>query len=149
MFSSSKKNKNVSTTGAGTIDTVIGVSSSMEGNINSNGIIRIDGKFHGDITTKTDIIVGEQGYIKGNIKANNASISGKVEGNIKCNGLLEIMTTGRVFGDIEVASISINEGAMFKGSSRMITTVVEEDDDEKLLIESPDFDEEEGETIIE
>lgn len=125
MFSSSKKSKSVSSS-VGTIDTIVGVSSSMEGNINSNGIIRIDGKFKGDIVTKTDLIVGEQGYIEGNIMANNASISGKIEGNIKCHELLEILPTGRVFGDIEVANMAINEGAVFKGNCKMVTEPIED-----------------------
>lgn len=125
MFSSSKKSKSVSSS-VGTIDTIIGVSSSMEGNINSNGIIRIDGKFKGDIVTKTDLIVGEQGYIEGNIIANNASISGKIEGNIKCHELLEILPTGRVFGDIEVANMAINEGAIFKGNCKMVSETIED-----------------------
>lgn len=125
MFSSAKKNKSVSSS-VGTIDTIIGVSSSMEGNINSNGIIRIDGKFKGDVVTKTDLIVGEQGYIEGNIIVNNASVSGKIEGNIKCHELLEILPTGRVLGDIEVASMAINEGAVFKGNCKMVSEAAED-----------------------
>lgn len=132
MFSSAKKSRTVSSS-VGTIDTIVGASSSMEGTINSNGIIRIDGKFKGDIDTKTDLIIGEQGYIQGNVRANNASVSGKIEGNIKCHALLEILPTGRVFGDIEVGSIAINEGAIFKGSSKMTTESTEDFDDLKLI----------------
>lgn len=143
MFSSSKKSKSVSSS-VGTIDTIIGVSSSMEGNINSNGIIRIDGKFKGDIVTKTDLIIGEQGYIEGHIIANNASVSGKIEGNIKCHELLEILPTGRVFGDIEVANMAINEGAIFKGNCKMVSETIEdikliESGNEEKQIENNNF----------
>jgi cytoskeletal protein CcmA (bactofilin family) len=131
MFSTTKKGKQGSNI-SGDMDTIIGVSSCIEGNINSNGAIRIDGKFIGNVNTKTDLILGEQGYIKGSIVANNASISGKIEGNIKCLGLLQIMTTGRVFGDIEVINIAISEGALFKGSCTMINKP-EEIEDIKLI----------------
>ncbi|SHH98823.1 bactofilin family protein [Clostridium grantii] len=138
MFSTTKKGKSGSNI-SGDMDTIIGASSCIEGNINSNGAIRIDGKFIGNVDTKTDLILGEQGYIKGNIVANNASISGKIEGNVKCLGLLEIMTTGRVFGDIEVVNIAISEGALFKGSCTMIN---EPDEMDVKLIESSIQDEE-------
>lgn len=101
------------------IDTIIGPSSNIEGKINASGTVRIDGKYTGDIFTDEDVLIGENGFINGNINARNVSISGKVDGNIFCKGLLEILPTGHLDGDIEVKKISISDGAVFKGKCSM------------------------------
>ena len=101
------------------IDTIIGPSSNIEGKINASGTVRIDGRYSGDIFTDADVLVGENGFIKGNINARNVSISGKVDGNISCNGLLELLPTAHLDGDIEEKKISISDGAVFKGRCSM------------------------------
>lgn len=116
MFNNSKKlPDNVK------IDTIIGPSSTIEGKINATGTVRIDGTYTGDIFTNEDVIVGENGVINGNIHANNVSISGEVNGNIICKGLLDLLPSGRLDGDIEVKKISICDGAVFKGKCNMNT----------------------------
>jgi cytoskeletal protein CcmA (bactofilin family) len=117
MFSSSK-NTSVSTN---KIDTLIGAATNMSGNINTTGVIRIDGKYSGDIFTESDVIIGEGAFIKGNIIALNISIAGNVEGNIKSNGTLEILPTGTLIGDVEVVFFSIDKGATFNGMCVMIS----------------------------
>lgn len=102
------------------IDTLIGASTNITGNIIASGVIRIDGKYTGDISTESDVIIGEGAYIKGNVKAVNISISGNVEGNIICSGTLEILPTGCLIGDVEVANFSIGKGAVFNGNCSMV-----------------------------
>lgn len=102
------------------IDTVIGPSSNIQGNISSTATVRIDGNYEGDIVTDEDVIVGEKGIIKGNITAINVSLSGKVTGNVSCRGLLEILPLGVLDGDIEVCKISIIDGGTLRGKCSMI-----------------------------
>lgn len=101
------------------IDTIIGPTSNIEGKINASGTVRVDGRYTGDIFTDADVLVGENGFINGNINARNVSISGKVEGNVFCNGLLELLPTANLNGDIEVKKVSISDGAVFKGKCSM------------------------------
>lgn len=101
-------------------DTVIGIETEMKGNIDSRGIIRIYGKYTGDICTSSDVIIGEGGYVSGNIRADNISIAGVVEGNVIAYKLLEMKPTGKLIGDVLVRKISLLEGAMFKGRSTML-----------------------------
>lgn len=103
------------------IDTVLGPSSNIEGKISAGGTVRIDGKYIGDVFSEADVIIGENGNINGNIHAENISISGTVNGNIFSKGLLEILSTGRLDGDIEVKKIIISDGAIFKGKCNMIS----------------------------
>lgn len=112
MFSKSKGEQNL-------VDTLIGTTASIKGDIISEGNIRIDGGFNGNIDTKRGVLIGEQASMIGNITAKNIIIYGKLNGNVKCEGVLEIMPSGKLYGDIEVESISIKEGAVFIGKSIM------------------------------
>lgn len=123
-----KKEKGMIPTENRTSDTVIGKETDIEGNINSNCTVKIEGSFKGEIFTSSDVIIEENGVVTGNIKAAKVSIAGKVEGNVVSFELLEIEPTGKLIGDIEVKSISISEGAIFKGRSVMMNEVYKEAD---------------------
>ncbi len=107
---------------ASQMDTLIGPAASLKGDISTEGNLRIDGKFQGDITCGGEVIIGEEGKVKGSIQCNLLVIHGKVEGNIKCAGLVELMATAELKGDIEVKAVAIREGAVFEGKSIMKTT---------------------------
>lgn len=104
------------------VDTVIGSKSSLEGNIDCEGSIRIDGKSKGDIRVDGDVFVGSGGLVVGNIVASNVHLSGTVEGNIHCNGILKIHCSARMYGDIEVGSFVADEGSIFHGKCSMLDT---------------------------
>jgi cytoskeletal protein CcmA (bactofilin family) len=122
MFLNSKNEKNqiVKNTKEYQIDTLIGAAASVKGDIVSEGNVRIDGCFNGSIDSKKEVLIGEGASITGNITGKAIIIYGKVKGNIKCDGILEIMSLGKLYGDIEVKCISIKEGAVFIGKSIMI-----------------------------
>lgn len=103
------------------IDTLIGYETSITGTINSDGVLRVDGVHNGDIESKAEIVIGESGKVNGNIYARNVSVSGEVRGNIICKGVLEILSTGIVDGDVQVEKLTINEGAIFNGKCMMST----------------------------
>ena len=117
MFSNPRKLTSASTK----IDTLIGASTTITGNIDSTGTVRIDGTYTGDIVTISDVIIGKGAYVKGNIKATSVIISGTVEGNIRCTGFLELLPTATLTGDIEVANFSIENGSTFNGRCNTYT----------------------------
>jgi len=102
------------------LDTVLGEYTSISGNIESEGSIKILGKVEGDIRAGGDVYIESTASITGNVYGSNVSISGTVKGNILAKGLLHLMMQARLFGDIEVGSIVTDEGAIFQGSCRMI-----------------------------
>lgn len=116
MFGSGKKPIN-----AEKIDTLVGKGTNLEGTINAEGTIRLDGKVHGGLNITGNLIVGEEGAVKGNIKADNAFVAGIIEGNVIATSQLHITHTARLVGDITVKNVIIDEGAVFIGNCKIIT----------------------------
>lgn len=112
------------------IETVIGPNAHFRGEIVSEGGIRIDGIFEGTIQTSGNLVIGESAKVIADIRANNISISGAVKGNIFGNRV-EILETGRVWGDLTVNSLLVNEGAYVRGQTTMQADI------EPPLIEPP------------
>ena len=103
----------------GRIDTIVGKEAEFKGTLLSSGLIRIEGRFEGEIAHKGDIAIGESGLVHANIQARNLTVAGTITGNIDVSGKLELLPTAKVTGDIAVASLVIAEGALFKGTSTM------------------------------
>lgn len=101
-------------------DTVLGASTVFEGNVQSEGTVRIDGRLKGDLRVSGDVFIGTEAVIAGNILANNVNLAGTVEGNIHSKGILRILSTARLYGDIQVHSFVADEGGIFQGKCSMI-----------------------------
>jgi cytoskeletal protein CcmA (bactofilin family) len=101
------------------IETVIGPNARFSGTLETDGGLRIDGLCEGAVEAAGTVIVGEQGRVLADIKAGNVSVSGAVKGKIISSGRLEILSSGKVWGDIAVASFLIEEGGFFRGQSLM------------------------------
>ncbi len=100
------------------IETVIGPNAHFRGDIVSEGGVRVDGIFEGTIETTGNLVIGESAKVIADIHANNVSVSGAVKGNIFGNRV-EILETGRVWGDLTVSSLLLNEGAYLRGQTTM------------------------------
>lgn len=97
-------------------DVIIGPSSIIKGDIESEGSIRIDGKIFGNITSLGTVIISENAYVKGDVKSMNADIYGKCEGNVQVKGKINIFQNSSLMGDILAKSFNTKEGSMFKGN---------------------------------
>lgn len=91
----------------------------VEGVINSESDIRIDGTIKGDLNCKSKVIVGPSGTIEGNVKCANAVIEGKFRGDLSVTGLLHIKESAQVQGDIVTGKLIVQEGAIFNVNCKM------------------------------
>lgn len=103
------------------LEALIGHNTELKGEIISQGTLRIDGKFAGNITAEW-VILGEDGSVTGNLKAKSVIIGGKINGNIIAEELIEIKHTGQLFGDIYTKKLSVAEGGIFEGHSHIQKT---------------------------
>src|SRR6188472_2147689 len=103
----------------GDIHTLIGKGSEFEGKLTFEGQVRIDGKFTGQIQTKDVLVVGEGARVNAEIFAGTVIINGHVEGNVKATQSVELHQPGRLKGNIETPSLSIDKGVIFEGACKM------------------------------
>ena len=97
--------------------TVIGENISIEGNIHGAEHLVIEGSMNGNIEMdKHNFTIGSKGRVEGEINAQNVKVSGQMIGNIKTQGKVEITKEADFMGDIKAKSISVEDGAYFKGS---------------------------------
>jgi cytoskeletal protein CcmA (bactofilin family) len=97
---------------------VLGENSKINGNVESPGTVFIDGIIIGNVDG-VKVILGEHSYISGNIKAGAIIIGGKIDGLVTATEKVEIKATGHLTGDITTKTLSIAEGGIFNGVSRM------------------------------
>lgn len=98
---------------------LIGAGTSITGDIESNGDIRIDGNLKGSLNTKGKVVIGETGNVNGEVNCKNADVSGKIEGKIIVSELLSLKLTAKIFGDIISNKLAIEPGAVFTGTCNM------------------------------
>ncbi len=101
------------------IASVIGQGTVVNGDINSESSIRIEGEVIGKINSKDTVIIHNNGKVKAEIRAQQVIISGEVQGNIYATERLEITASGKVIGDITAPRVSIAEGVVFEGKCTM------------------------------
>lgn len=99
-------------------DTVIGSNSQTEGTFTSSGNVRMDGKFTGSLEIAGNILVGESADIRADIHARSISIAGTIRGNVT-GSKVQLLRTGRIWGDIQAASLTTEEGAFIDGKITM------------------------------
>ena len=98
---------------------IIGQGTSILGDINSNGDIRVDGTLKGSIKTEGKVVLGKEGVVEGDVICQNADISGIIKAKITVSNLLSLKETAKLNGDIVTNKLSIEPGAEFTGSCSM------------------------------
>ncbi|MFI5218131.1 MAG: polymer-forming cytoskeletal protein [Bacteroidia bacterium] len=121
MFEQIKKNKEVAKPSETTSSSInlIGAGTTIEGEIRSNGDIRVDGTVKGSVNSKSKIVVGSTGKIEGDIFCQNADVSGAVKGKTVVAEMLFLKSTAVINGDIHTGKLVVEVGAAFTGNCNM------------------------------
>jgi len=93
----------------------------VKGEVVSPYDIRIDGTFEGKVQTKGRVVIGEGANVKGDVICENVDLWGKVEGNVFVKDTLSLMEGCKVDGSLNIKRLSVELGAVFNGTCRMIT----------------------------
>ncbi len=110
------------TTGQGSLNSILGQGCKVKGEIELQGTMRVDGEFEGSIECPETLIIGKSGVVKADVKVKNAIIGGKLVGNITATNKIELQTGSHVEGDINTVRLVIDEGVFFEGNCRMGTS---------------------------
>ena len=98
---------------------MIGVGTTIEGNITSNENIRFDGILQGNLSTKGKVFIGQSGKINGEIRCKNCEVEGVIEGRVIIDELLSLRSMSRVYGEIKTSKLAIEPGAILTGKCDM------------------------------
>jgi cytoskeletal protein CcmA (bactofilin family) len=110
----------------------IGRSLVIKGEISGSESLYIDGKVEGTLSFKDHrVTVGRNGIVAANIAAREVVIMGKVTGNIECSDRVDIRSEGSLTGDIVSQRISVEDGAMLRGSVQLTPTETKQNKQEK------------------
>ncbi len=96
--------------------TILTTDVEIKGTIKFEKTMNIDGKFEGDmIADNGELIVGKTGEVKANVKVKNATIEGRVDGNIIATEKVELKQKAQLLGDLKARTLVIEEGVVFVG----------------------------------
>ncbi|MBP2000698.1 cytoskeletal protein CcmA (bactofilin family) [Paenibacillus shirakamiensis] len=99
--------------------TLLGQGTKMNGTLQCEANLRIEGRFHGVIESTHEIIIGETGEVHSSIKGSSIIIAGKVYGDVLTEGKCLITAKGQLDGNVTAHSLVIVEGGILNGISIM------------------------------
>ena len=113
-------------TGATTVEqATIGRSLVIKGEVRGEESIYVDGQIEGTISFSDHrVTIGRNGKVTANISAREVVIMGSVKGNIQCTDRVDIRAEGCLTGDVVTQRISVEDGAILKGSVQIRATEI-------------------------
>lgn len=107
-----KKNK-----GHSRIDSLIGQGSSVQGDINFAGGLRVDGQVVGNVLGLDDgtLVVSEKARIEGKVRTSRLILNGEIAGPIEAHEYVELQSQARVRGDVRYRTLEMHPGAVVEG----------------------------------
>ena len=93
--------------------------SRITGQLAFEGSVRIDGSVEGEIRCLETLTIGEGAEVRARISSRVVIIRGKVEGNVTAKDRVELLTPGRLFGNVSTPRLIITEGVVFDGDCSM------------------------------
>jgi cytoskeletal protein CcmA (bactofilin family) len=109
----------VATGGDARTTSILAQGCTFKGEVQIQGIFRVEGEFDGTVRTPEQLVVGKTGVVRGDIQVKNAIIGGKVIGNITAETKIELQSGSHVEGDIRTRRLVIDEGVFFEGNCSM------------------------------
>jgi cytoskeletal protein CcmA (bactofilin family) len=101
------------------IDSLVGISARIEGDLCFTGGLRIDGEVHGNViageSTENVLIVSEHARIEGEVHCATVIINGYIAGQVYASELLELQPKGRIVGDVFYKMLEMHGGAEVTG----------------------------------
>ncbi len=103
----------------GTIDSLIGISTNIEGNVNFKGGLRIDGTIKGNVIADSSepsmLVISEHAKVEGEVRVAHLVVNGEIVGPVYSSELLELQPRARITGDVYYKALEMHGGALVAG----------------------------------
>ncbi|TCJ11872.1 polymer-forming cytoskeletal family protein [Parasulfuritortus cantonensis] len=109
--------KKTSSGNTGSIDCLIGVKTRIEGDVQFEGGLRVDGQVKGNVLGNQNsvLIISELAQLEGEVRAAQAIINGRITGTVRVADRLELQAKARVVGDVQYRTLEMHPGAVVEG----------------------------------
>ncbi|WP_455371496.1 bactofilin family protein [Petrachloros mirabilis] len=94
----------------------------LRGEIRVEGTVRIDGRLEGDIHTKGQVIIGEEGLVQGTITAGTVVSSGRIKATVNAVERVQLLKTAVLIGEVHTPVLMMEDGAKLQGTTDMGVT---------------------------
>ena len=101
-------------------DSWLGPATVLKGTLKFSTSVRISGKFEGDIESEGYLYVEYGAEVTADIKAKAIVVGGIVRGNLEAHEKIEMLPTGKIYGNVRTAKLRIADGVVFEGKCEMI-----------------------------
>jgi cytoskeletal protein CcmA (bactofilin family) len=98
---------------------VIAAAMKIVGDVETSGVLKVDGTVQGAIRGARQVILGRTGVIEGDVHAEEAILGGRMVGTVNATERVEIQANSLIEGDIHTRSIVVIEGGILNGNVRM------------------------------
>ncbi|EAI4066632.1 polymer-forming cytoskeletal protein [Campylobacter coli] len=98
--------------------TVISSGARIEGKFYFASMLHVDGELNGIVHSESIVVIGKNGNLKGELKADKIVVNGYFEGDLEADSL-EILAGGVVSGNISIKDLAIENGGRFNGTSKI------------------------------
>ncbi|MEO6919194.1 MAG: polymer-forming cytoskeletal protein [Collimonas sp.] len=112
-----------------TIDSLIGSSTSIQGDVHFKGGLRIDGHVKGNVVAEVGqtsvLVISESAKVEGEVRVAHLVVNGEIAGNVFSSELLELQPKARITGDVNYKALEMHSGALVSGKLTHDQNVIE------------------------
>jgi cytoskeletal protein CcmA (bactofilin family) len=102
------------------IATRLGKRTSFNGRMRFTAPVKISGRFEGEIIAEGFLYIEEGAYVRADVTAGSIVIAGEVHGNVQAAQKVEMLPTGKIYGNVRTAKLRIADGVVFEGKCEML-----------------------------
>ena len=106
-------------TNKSTIDSLIGMSTSIKGDVHFKGGLRIDGHVKGNVIADSGqvsmLVISENAKVEGEVRVAHLVVNGEIVGPVFSSELLELQPKARITGDVHYKALEMHGGALVSG----------------------------------
>lgn len=100
------------------ISAFIGPTVALTGALHFDGVVRLDGRFTGEIRSSGTLVIGETAVVEAEVWVDTVIVSGQLHGNINARNRVQLHAPARVSGNISTLHLVIDDGVLFEGQSQ-------------------------------
>jgi cytoskeletal protein CcmA (bactofilin family) len=105
--------------GEGSGLSIIGVGMTIIGDVETDGVVKVEGHVRGAVRASLQILLSPGGIVEGDLETKEAIIGGEVRGTVRAEDRVEAQASSIILGDIITARIAIMEGGQVNGEIKM------------------------------